>query len=66
MCEFFEEIKDKKYSKDEKIKIYLKFKNEIDMSYMFDSCDKLLSVNFIGNIRDTIEDTIIDNKENEL
>ena len=37
------------------------------MSYMFDSCDKLLSVNFLGNIRDTIEDSIDDNnKENEL
>ena len=66
LCEFFEKIKDKKFNKDEEIKIYLKFQNEIDMSNMFASCDKLLSVNFLGNIRDTIEDTIIDNKENEL
>ena len=36
------------------------------MSYMFYSCDKLISINFLGNIRNTIEDTIIDNKENEL
>ena len=66
LCEIFKKINDKKFKKDEKIKIYLKFQNEIDMSCMFASCDKLLSVNFIGNIRDTIEDTIIDNKENEL
>ena len=66
LCEFFEKINDKKFSEDEKIKIYLKFKNEIDMSYMFDSCDRLLSVNFLGNIRNTIEDSIFDNKENEL
>ena len=46
LCEFFETIKDREFNKDEEIKIYLKFKNEIDMSDMFDSCDKLLSANF--------------------
>ena len=38
LCEFFETIQDREFKEDDLIKIYLKFKNEIDMSYMFESC----------------------------
>ena len=66
MCELFETIKEKEFKKDEEIKIYLKFKNEIDMSYMFNCCDKLLSVHYLDIICNDIDDSIKKHKENEL
>ena len=66
LCEFFETINDKYFNRNEQIKIYLRFKNEIDMSYMFDSCYRLLKVKFLGKISNTINDSNTSYKESEL
>ena len=36
------------------------------MSYMFKSCDKLVSVNYLGKICNATDGSITDNNENSL